>query len=300
MSYNKRPPYSHLTDEYFQRGLERKLDRTGSDLDQIVKDYSTKVTWQRSARCPNAKVARGGNTVHQMNCSLCKDRLYVYWAEEEVDVTLNKMDLEQSYYTFGRLVSGSVNVIFPAGKIPNFWDRVVLHQDMSIYSEVVPTANQNPKAESLEFDLRYDPIRVEKALISLPRKYWPMDNLPPGWSSDREALLTIGRESLSITSDGKVRVEGNLPPQAEAITFVYWYHPIFTIIDVKQIARSELLTDIQKSKLQSMPLEEFEDPGRSGWPIAATGILDYLPEANETGRDEKNIYRSDKGDKLLP
>ena len=275
--------YSHLTDDYFQRSLAIDLDTSGADLTGAVEAHGVPVIWRRSAVCPNIKSQRGGPPRHHFNCPVCDGRRYIYWDEEELLVTFQNLNHEQSYYVAGRFVSGTVRITFPSGKLPNFWDLIIPKKEVSLYSEVVYVPIKDPTV----YRLRYKPIQLESAYCVTNRANWPLDTYPPGRPDQQEVLYRFSKDDFTVLPTGDVKFHSKLPP-TQAVTFVYWHQPNFLIMDLERLSRFS--TDLSGGEIE----KELE-----GYPITVIARLDYFVYDDWDSKENEDHYRYDDGEKLI-
>ena len=276
-------PYSHLTDDYFQRSLAVQLDTSGADLTGAVESHAIPVIWKRSAVCPNVKSVRGGPPRHHFNCPVCEGRRYIYWDEEELLVTFQNLNHEQSYYVSGRFISGTVRITFPSGKLPNFWDLIIPQKEVGLYSEVVYLPIKDPSV----FRLRYAPVALEGAYCVTNRSTWPLSTYPPGEADQQEVLYRFAKEDLTILDNGNVKIHSQIPP-TKGITFVYWHKPYFLIADLERLSRFS--SDLTGGSVE----KELE-----GYPITAIARLDYFVYDDWDSKENEDHYRYDTGEKLV-
>lgn len=273
------PDYKHFTENYWQRGLQRKLDITGEDFDAALRDYGHSVIWERAAPCPNLILERGDSKRHDFNCPLCKNRRWIYWQtlgdrEEEFQVTIQSVDPQQSFFMEGRFISGTARITFPAGHIPFYWDRVTVKNEIIIYSEAIPI-----RELSKSLVLRYEPLRILKGVCAVNREDWDLPTLPLGDQDEEVVRRDLTEEDFRIIEGTReVEIIGFVPP-TQYVTLVYYTHPEFVIIEIENISRFH------------SNVEE-----KLGWPITAIGRLDFFIEGDEQ-KEEPPTF--DRGERLI-
>lgn len=275
--------YSHLTADYFQRGLAIDLDTSGADLTGAVQAHGVEVTWKRAAVCPNVRVQRGGPPRHNFDCPICKGRRYVYWEEQDLLATFQNLNVEQSYYIAGRFLSGTVRVTFPSGRVPTYWDMIIPKKDLILYSEVTYVSKATPNI----FTLQYDPLQIEKGYCVVNRNNWPLGTIPQGTADQQEVLYTFSKDDFEILPDKRVLVKPKLPMTA-AVTFVYWHRPEFVIVDIERVSR--FTADLKGGDVEQ---------NLEGYPITAIARLDYFVH-DDDDKEAQDHYLYDTGEKLIP
>ena len=297
-----RPLYGHLTDPFFQRGLGRQLDKSGSDLEHVNQDQGVPARWSRNMFCPNRYATPGGHPEHPAKCDICKRNGFLYWSEEEVTVSVQPLSWEDQFYYGGATVDGRVRINFPAGKTPRKLDKVRLYDEAILYDEVLP---RNKSGTRQLFKLQFEPRYLVKAAVSVRREDYPTASLPYGDSDDPYVLLWIDREQLEIVgppSDRVVQVIGAIPPSS-AITIIYYCVPEFYVESVRTMHRG-FYANTPTRVIQKWDLEQIESTEGS-WNISAVCALLTQRDDNEAnsetyaGGPDQGPYGQHDGERML-
>lgn len=292
-----RKEFSHYSNDYFQRMFARKLDRSGKDFNQVLDDHETPVIWQRASTCPNRDAKPGSRPQHVADCPLCRGEGYVYWDNQEISVVMRGMDVSTHFYMYGSYMSGTVEFVFPGGKVPNTWDRIILKEDMSLFSEdvFIPEGTESA-GKSIKLRVRFPPIRVEKVLFAVKRENWPTSDLPPIPDGADVGIYEIGSDQLKPEAGSHfITVFGATPP-AYSAAVVYWYRPQFVVIEVKNLSR-EAFDDITVEQFQELTKEQFES-ARRGWPITVVAQYDFLQNRTDISQDTTGHFTNYDGNYL--
>lgn len=288
----ERKRYGHLTDPYFHRGMARKLDRQGGDLNEANTDVSSDAIWYRAAFCPNRTVDPNGDPSHVGNCEFCGGRGFVYWETKKVQVSVSPISFEQHFQMSGTYEEGLMKMVFPSGKTPQRGDKVELLDEARIYDEVL---HRQVRGEPGVYRLQFEPLRVERAFVTIPRKEWPLPTSPPGDPTSHLAMLEIPHDNFRLLNDRKVAVEVTIPRGA-AITFIYFCRPVFLLEKVLNFSR-EFFRHVPRDQIQAWTLEQIESP-EQGWPLATVARLMWQQDSNERANDNTGHWRDRDGTAL--
>ena len=294
VSVPPRSRYAHFTDPYRHRAHGRMLDTTGHDLEEANKDTAHAIFWQRSMLCPNRRPTPGGDPVHLENCQICEGRQLVSWDTVEIRVTVNPVSWEDHFYMSGRYEEGVVRLTFPAGRMPQKYDRIVMRDHVRIYDEVL---HQPQSGRPQVYKLQFAPIYVASAAAMVDIKEWPTPYAPPHAHDQGKALLQIPHDQIRILEGEDRRVYVEMPiPRGSAISFVYLCRPEFLIEKIESFVR-EFYDTTPPSQVQTWEMDQVES-GEQGWNITAVARLLFQEDSNKRGEDQEGHWTEDEGSHL--
>ena len=176
-----------------------------AEFEAVLRAHGSDVSWEQTAVCPN----HGGDPVsdHKLVCTVCQHRGRLTFKTTDTRVLMQSVELQDSYYQYGRWDSGSVMVTALPEQRLHQWDILTVKCAVARFDEVVRRTNND-----VDY-LKYPPIEILYAAVVRG-----------------ETLHVFDVEADFVVEDRTVRwLTTQRPRPGTQWTVVYHYRPVYVV-----------------------------------------------------------------------
>jgi hypothetical protein len=210
----------------------------------LVKNKGYPAVWEQAMACPNRI---GDKTKHNINCTVCEGRQYVYHTPATITVALTSLTLKEMWREIGRFDLGTAMVTTEPAHRLGYWDKLTLTENRLRYTEPM---QRLPRGAD---KLRYPPLTITRAV-----------------GADGTTTYTQGIDFTLL--ENKITWLPNKGPGIGGFyALSYFYRPVYIVLDLIHAIRDTPLARAQGHMVEM--------------PVQAIARLDYLL-ADRTAEDE--------------
>lgn len=233
-----------------------QLDSQHVDFDRdqftaFIADKGYSVTWEKAMLCPNLPGGGLAPRDHNMSCTICDGRGFVYVDPINTSMLMEGIRINQSFYAYGRWDTGNMLVTAEPEMTMEFMDRLTLQNGVARFTQRVIR-----QLGTMTDVLRYAPLAFR----------WV------GWVDRTGALVTFsGDTDYQVSSDGtSIQWYGNQPDAGSWYTVGYDYRPRYVVLDL-----------VHQHRDSTVEGQHYQ------FPMQAVAKLDYL--VRNEGKDPQQV-----------
>lgn len=203
-----------------------------------LRDKGYDVVWEKATYCPN----RGGLTArdHKIDCTVCDGSGFLRYAPIATRMLMTSINLNQSYYAYGRWDAGSQMVTaLPEMRLHPF-DKLTLSNGVARFQELI-----RRQPNTLRDRPKYKPLCIDHV----------------GWMT-RTNVLRVFYENhdFSVNTDGYIvwDTQANRPDDNDIYTISYTYRPVYIVLELMHQHRDSTVDGVHyEFPVQAMAKLDF-------------------------------------------
>lgn len=198
-----------------------RADFNPQDFEDLIQQKGYRLRWEQTVNCPCIDPA----TMHAVpECPVCDARGHLYFNSQIIKGIITRQDKELEIGdSIGVLKPGEGFLTTSATNKLSEWDRVTNLDSQAVYHETILHSE-------IEDQLRFPPVGDVITAVTQP---------------NRNTLVTL-RQNVDYTVDANgiiTWISNNKPAANQGISFRYYHHPVWLVIDTPNYIRDTFVTE---------------------------------------------------------